>query len=347
MARGLLVNHGLRRRFQTTLLLRGPAGRCGSFGRLRQRAVAAGAGLQAFLRQTQRGRDRLRRPGRGGSERCRARPRTSSRSAMWTTSRAAANFKKFEKQPKYKDFRVMLDKEGKNIDACTIGIPDFMHATVALACMQRGKHVYVEKPLTRTAGRRALLLEAAQKYKVATQMGNQGFSHECTRVAAEIVWSGAIGDVTEAHISTTPGTHPTGLQQLPPEELGAGLARLGSVARRGGHAAVQPVLRAVQLARLLGFRHGTDRQLGHPHRRARSTSRCNSARPPAWSASARSARATSRSRTAAWSGWTSRRAAGCPPVKVFYHDSMHTERSGSRTTCPAWRTRRSCRRRTT
>ena len=67
-------------------------------------------------------------------------------------------------------------------------------------------------------GKRALLLEAAAKYKVATQMGNQGFSHECNRVAAEIVWSGAIGDVTEAHISTTPGTHPTGLQEPPPEE---------------------------------------------------------------------------------------------------------------------------------
>ena len=132
-------------------------------------------------------------------------------------SRAAGNFKKFEKQPKYKDFRVMLDKQ-KDIDACTIGIPDFMHATVALACMQRGKHVYCEKPLTRTPWEARLLKDAAVKYKVATQMGNQGFSHECNRVAAEIVWSGAIGDVTEAHISTTPGTHPTGLQELPPEE---------------------------------------------------------------------------------------------------------------------------------
>ena len=133
-------------------------------------------------------------------------------------NRAAANLKKFEKQPKYKDFRVMLDKEGKNIDACTIGIPDFMHATVALACMQRGKHVYCEKPLTRTPWEARLLRDAAVKYKVATQMGNQGFSHECNRVAAEIVWSGAIGDVIEAHISTTPGTHPTALQQAPPEE---------------------------------------------------------------------------------------------------------------------------------
>jgi len=65
-------------------------------------------------------------------------------------NRAAASIKRFEKLPFYKDFRVMLDKEGKNIDACTMGIPDFMHATVALACMQRGKHVYVVKPLTRT-----------------------------------------------------------------------------------------------------------------------------------------------------------------------------------------------------
>src|SRR5580658_10659455 len=112
-------------------------------------------------------------------------------------ARAAQNFKRFEKVPKYKDFRLMLDKEGKNIDAVTIGIPDFMHATVALACMQRGKHVYLEKPLTTTPWEARLLRDAALKYKVATQMGNQGFSHESIRVAAEMVWSGAIGDVTE------------------------------------------------------------------------------------------------------------------------------------------------------
>ncbi len=133
-------------------------------------------------------------------------------------SRAAQNFKRYEKAPKYKDFRVMLDKEGKNIDACTIGVPDFMHAICALACMERGKHVYVEKPLTRTPWEARMLLDAALKYKVATQMGNQGFSHECNRVAAEMVWSGAIGDVTEAHISASQGTHPTGVKQLPEAE---------------------------------------------------------------------------------------------------------------------------------
>jgi hypothetical protein len=76
-------------------------------------------------------------------------------------NRAAENFKRFDKQPKYKDFRVMLEKEGKNVDACTIGIPDHMHATVALACMQLGKHVYLEKPLTRTPWEARLMADAA------------------------------------------------------------------------------------------------------------------------------------------------------------------------------------------
>src|ERR1035441_5650424 len=134
------------------------------------------------------------------------------------SDRAAANFKRFEKVAKYKDFRVMLDKEGKNIDACTMGIPDFMHATVALACMERGKHVYVEKPLTRTPWEARLLQEAAVKYKVATQMGNQGYSHEAVRVAAEMIWSGAIGDVTEVHCSVQPGSNPAGVKELPKEE---------------------------------------------------------------------------------------------------------------------------------
>lgn len=134
------------------------------------------------------------------------------------TARAASELKARNTLNQYKDFRVMLDKEGKNIEACTIAVPDFMHATIALACMQRGIHVYLEKPLTRTPWEARLLRDAAAKYKVATQMGNQGFSHESHRVAAEIVWSGEIGDVTEAHVSCTPGTHPTGLQSLPPEE---------------------------------------------------------------------------------------------------------------------------------
>src|SRR5439155_22870685 len=117
-------------------------------------------------------------------------------------ARGNESFERFSKAPRYKDFRQMLDKEGKEIDAVVIGTPDHMHATCALACMQLGKHVYVEKPLTRTAWEARLLTQAAEKYKVATQMGNQGYSHDATRVACEIFWSGEIGEGKEAHAWT-------------------------------------------------------------------------------------------------------------------------------------------------
>ena len=114
-------------------------------------------------------------------------------------ARGAQGFKTWPKATKYKDFRVMLEKEGKNIDAVTIGIPDFMHATVALHCMQHGKHVYLEKPLTRTVWESRLLQEAAVKYKVATQMGNQGRSGDGARLTREWIRHGAIGRVREVH----------------------------------------------------------------------------------------------------------------------------------------------------
>src|SRR5688500_1693583 len=132
-------------------------------------------------------------------------------------ARGAEGFTRWDKAAKYKDFRQMLDKE-KSIDAVTVVIPDHMHATVALAAMQRGKHVYVEKPLTRTAWEARLLTEAAARYKVATQMGNQGYSHEATRVATEIIWSGEIGDVTEVHSFRGRASWPQGMQTLPAVE---------------------------------------------------------------------------------------------------------------------------------
>ncbi|MEZ5355418.1 MAG: Gfo/Idh/MocA family oxidoreductase [Bryobacteraceae bacterium] len=133
------------------------------------------------------------------------------------SARAAATFERYPKAARYKDFRVMLEKEHNNIDAVIVATPDHMHATIALAAMQRGKGVYVEKPLTRTPWEARLLTDAAAKYKVATQMGNQGFSHESNRVAAEIVWSGEIGDVREVHASTGAPSWPQGVQSVPTE----------------------------------------------------------------------------------------------------------------------------------
>jgi len=100
---------------------------------------------------------------------------------------------------KYRDFREMLDKEHKNLDAITVTIPDHMHATVAIWAMERGLHVYCQKPMAQTIWEARQMTKAAETYGVKTQMGNQGFSSEGTRLASEIIWSGAIGDVTEVH----------------------------------------------------------------------------------------------------------------------------------------------------
>ncbi len=132
-------------------------------------------------------------------------------------NRGQQGFSTYEKATKYKDFRQMLDKSGKEIDAVIIGTSDHMHATCALACMQLGKHVYVEKPLTRTPWEARLLTQAAAKYpKVATQMGNQGYSHDATKIACEIFWSGEIGEVREVHAWHGNPGWPQGMQKIPP-----------------------------------------------------------------------------------------------------------------------------------
>ncbi len=131
---------------------------------------------------------------------------------------AAEKFKEYDKLPKYKDYRKMLDKEGSGIDAVIVTIPDFMHAMAATACMERGKHVYVQKPLTRTVWEARKMLEAAEKYKVATQMGNQGYSNEGTRQVAEMIWAGEIGNVTEVHAWTDRPMWPQGLTSIPPPD---------------------------------------------------------------------------------------------------------------------------------
>jgi predicted dehydrogenase len=130
--------------------------------------------------------------------------------------RGKESFERFPGATRYKDFRRMLDRQGKEIDAVVIGTPDHAHTVCAVACMQLGKHVYLEKPLTRLAGEARLLEQAARRYKVATQMGNQGYSHDATRVACEIIWSGEIGDVTEVHAWTGRPSWPQGMTRIPP-----------------------------------------------------------------------------------------------------------------------------------
>ena len=113
--------------------------------------------------------------------------------------------------PYYKDYRVMLEKEGKNIDAVLITTPDHMHAPIAMAAMELGKHVYVEKPLTHDIYEARMLTQAAKKYKVVTSMGNQGSSGDDIRLIETWLQDGLLGDVHTVHVWTNRPTWPQGI----------------------------------------------------------------------------------------------------------------------------------------
>jgi predicted dehydrogenase len=118
----------------------------------------------------------------------------------WRT--AAGSFRRFPNARKYRDFREMLDKEDKNIDAVIVATADHCHAVASMAAIKRGKHVYCEKPLTHTVYEARELAKAAREHKVATQMGNQGQAGEEVRLLCETIWDGAIGQVREVHVWT-------------------------------------------------------------------------------------------------------------------------------------------------
>ena len=124
---------------------------------------------------------------------------------------AQRSMKNFPEAPYFKDFREMLDKEHKNIDAVTVSTPDHTHAVAAMAAIELGKHVYVQKPLTHSIKEARLLTEAAEKYKVVTQMGNQYASSEPVRRMKEIVDAGLIGNVTQVYAWTDRPVWPQGI----------------------------------------------------------------------------------------------------------------------------------------
>lgn len=124
---------------------------------------------------------------------------------------AAGSIKEFPKAKYYKDFREMLQKENKNIDAVSISTPDHTHAVATLAAMQLGKHVYTQKPLTHDIYEARILTQAAQKYKVITQMGNQGGSGDGVRRSKEMIDAGLIGDVTAVKCWTNRPVWPQGI----------------------------------------------------------------------------------------------------------------------------------------
>jgi predicted dehydrogenase len=125
--------------------------------------------------------------------------------------RAANSVKSFPKAKYYKDWRELLDKEGKNFDAVSVSTPDHNHAVQALAAMQLGKHVYVQKPLTHDIYEARVLTDAAKRYKVVTQMGNQGASGDGVRQLMEWYDAGVIGDVHTVYCWTDRPVWPQGI----------------------------------------------------------------------------------------------------------------------------------------
>lgn len=126
---------------------------------------------------------------------------------------AKGTFEDFPKAKRYWDWRKMYDEMKDDIDAVVIATADHSHAASAAHAITLGKHVYVQKPLTHTVYESRLLTKLAKKYKVATQMGNQGASGEGVRQTSEWIWGGEIGEVTKVESFTDRPIWPQGLNR--------------------------------------------------------------------------------------------------------------------------------------
>jgi len=113
-------------------------------------------------------------------------------------SQCAENMKNWRtNQPFFDDFRVMFDKMGKEIDAVVVSTPDHTHFPATMEAMQRGIHVYTQKPLSHNVWQARTLEKARQRYKVMTQMGNQGHAGSSIRRSVEAYRAGVVGEVSE------------------------------------------------------------------------------------------------------------------------------------------------------
>lgn len=125
--------------------------------------------------------------------------------------RAANSIARFPKAKYYKDFRELFDKEAGNFDAVSVSTPDHNHAIQTLGAMELGKHVYVQKPLTHDIYEARQLTDAAEKYKVVTQMGNQGASSDGVRKLREWYDADVIGKVHTVYCWTDRPVWPQGI----------------------------------------------------------------------------------------------------------------------------------------
>lgn len=130
--------------------------------------------------------------------------------------RAAETYKKYPNVKKYYDFRKMLDEMDGQIDAVVVATPDHMHYPISAWAMKMGKHVYCEKPLTRTIWEGREMARLAKKYGLVTQMGIQGHTFEGWRTTKEIIQSGLLGEIEDVYSWTDrPNLWPQGNLPLP------------------------------------------------------------------------------------------------------------------------------------
>jgi len=128
-------------------------------------------------------------------------------------SRGGKGFERFPQASRHQDFRRMLDKVESSIDAVSISTPDHTHAVAAMGAIERGKHVYCEKPLAHSIGEVRALMKASKEKGVVTQLGNQGHSFEDIRKLVEWVRAGAIGNVHTIHAGCS--AYHSKIQELP------------------------------------------------------------------------------------------------------------------------------------
>ena len=120
---------------------------------------------------------------------------------------------RFPKAQTFSDYRVMLEKIGDKLDAVTVSTPDHHHFPASMLAMELGLHVYVQKPLAHTVWQAREMLKLSRQKKVITQMGNQGHAYSSTRKLVEVVRSGIIGEVKEAHVWTDRPIWPQGMDR--------------------------------------------------------------------------------------------------------------------------------------
>ena len=130
---------------------------------------------------------------------------------------AKNTFARYPGARRFWDYRTMLDQMGNTIDAVMVATADHTHCLIASDSMTLGKHVYCEKPLTHSVYESRLLTKLADKYGVATQMGNQGSSGDGVRKVCDWIWNGEIGEVTRVDCFTDRPIWPQGLMR--PEQV--------------------------------------------------------------------------------------------------------------------------------